>query len=99
MGMATGVGTAGGMVAQAQPPGGAAGVGNPPQAQTEYSGLEAALCCLGQSMYKDPGSIAAELRLQSKIDGKLQPTASVPCNGRGPHNFDNDTHPWGILLH
>jgi hypothetical protein len=31
MGVATGVDTAGGMVAQAQPPGGAASVGNPPR--------------------------------------------------------------------
>ncbi len=68
MGMATAVGAAGGMVAQAQPPGGAAGIGNPPQVPTEYSDLAAALCCLGHSMY-DPGTIAAELRLQSKIDG------------------------------
>jgi hypothetical protein len=40
----------------------------PPQALTEYSGIGAALHCLGHNMY-DPEIIAAELKLQSKIDG------------------------------
>ncbi len=35
---------------------------------TKYSGIGAALCCLGHKMY-DPEIIAAELKLQSDIDG------------------------------
>jgi hypothetical protein len=60
---ATAVGAAGGMGvatavvgaaeewgAQAQPPRETRGVGNPPQAPTEYSGIGAALRCLGHNM-------------------------------------------------
>ncbi len=61
-------GVAGKMGAQTQPPRQAGGIGNPPQAPTEYSGLEAALCCLGHNMH-NPGTITAELKLQSKING------------------------------
>ena len=58
----------GGIRVQAPPQQGAGGNGNPPQAPTEYSGLKTALRCLGHNMY-DPETIAAELKLQSEIDG------------------------------
>ncbi len=62
------VGTAEGRGAQAQPPRETRGGGNPPQAPTEYSGIGAAHRCLGHNMY-DPEIIAAELKLQSNING------------------------------
>jgi hypothetical protein len=78
---ATAVGTAGGMGvstavvgaaeergAQAQPPRETRGGGNPLQVPTEYSGIGAALRCLGHNMY-NPKIIAAELKLQSNING------------------------------
>jgi hypothetical protein len=101
IGMATVVGAAEGMVAQAQPPGQAAGVGNPPQAPTEYSGLEArprnnsSRIKAAKQNQQQPGQAHG----LPKFFSELQPTASVPRNGRGPNNCDNDTHPWGILLH
>jgi hypothetical protein len=69
MGVSTAVvGTAEGRGAQAQPLRKTRGRGNPPQAPTEYSGIGAALCCLGPNMY-NPEIIAAELKLQSDING------------------------------
>jgi hypothetical protein len=54
------VGMAEGRGAQAQPPKETRGGGDPPQAPTEYSGIGAALHCLGHNMY-NPEIIAAEL--------------------------------------
>jgi hypothetical protein len=69
MGVSTAVvGIAEGRGAQAQPPTETRGGDDPPQVPTEYSGIGAALCCLGHNMY-DPEIIAAELKLQSNIDG------------------------------
>ncbi len=58
----------GGIGVQAPPQQGVGGNGNPPQAPTEYSGLETALRHLGHNMY-DPETITAKLKLQSEIDG------------------------------